>query len=57
MILQHAMFPAEMSLAETAITNDALRAFFAGVVGAFLFLLFGCCGGCAAAKGEEHVEG
>ena len=57
MVLQHAMLAAEMSLAETAITNDALCAFFAGVVGAFLFLPFGCCCGCAAAEGEEHVEG
>jgi len=34
-ILQHAMLATEMPLAETAIPNDALRALFTGVEGAF----------------------
>lgn len=46
------MFPAEMPLAETAVADDALRALFAGVEGAFLLF-----GGHAAADGEGHVEG
>lgn len=51
MVLQHAMLPAEVSLAETAIPDDALRALFAGVEGAFYFL-----GRHATADGEGHVQ-
>jgi hypothetical protein len=50
-VLQHAMLPAEMTLAETAIPDDALRAFFAGVEGAFYFL-----GRHATTDGEGHVQ-
>lgn len=50
MVLQHAMFAAEMALTKTAIAENALRAFFAGIEAAFCFL-----GGHAAADGEGHV--
>jgi hypothetical protein len=51
MTLQHAMFPAEMTLTKATIAHDPLRlilAFFEITADAF---------GCAAAEGESHVDG
>lgn len=51
MILQHAMFPAKVSLAEGAVPDDALRGFLAVFECAAGFHIF-VGGGCAAAEGE-----